>query len=214
MKHYLCNVDEVLADVKSTTDGLTTQQAQTRQAESGKNKLAEGKKTPLFIKFLQQLTDPMIIILMIAAVVSLVITLVEKHGSANVADFADVIVIAAVVLLNAFLGVIQESKAEQAIEALQNMTEAHCKVMRDGKMQFVNSCDLVVGDIVLLEAGDSVPADCRILEAASCKVEEAALTGESVPVDKHNHALSGDVALGDRRKKEKINFFAKRKRYS
>ncbi len=199
MKHYLCNVDEVLADVKSTTDGLTTQQAQTRQAESGKNKLAEGKKTPLFIKFLQQLTDPMIIILMIAAVVSLVITLVEKHGSANVADFADVIVIAAVVLLNAFLGVIQESKAEQAIEALQNMTEAHCKVMRDGKMQFVNSCDLVVGDIVLLEAGDSVPADCRILEAASCKVEEAALTGESVPVDKHNHALSGDVALGDRK---------------
>ena len=199
MNYYQSEADAVLAEVGSQASGLSTEEAQRRLAANGKNKLAEGKKTPLFVKFLQQLSDPMIIILMIAAVVSLVLTLVEKHGVATVADFADVIIIAAVVLLNAILGVVQESKAEQAIEALQNMTEAHCKVLRDGKMQFVNSCDLVVGDIVLLEAGDSVPADCRILEVASCKAEEAALTGESVPVDKFDHAIDGEVTLGDRK---------------
>ena len=199
MKHYNHTADEVLAEVQSSANGLTSEQAQQRLAQNGKNKLAEGKKTPMILKFLQQLTDPMIIILMIAAVISLVLTIVESKGAATVADFADVIIIAAVVLLNAILGVVQESKAEQAIEALQSMTEAHCKVIRDGKMQFVPSCDLVVGDIVLLEAGDSVPADCRVLEAASCKVEEAALTGESVPVDKFDHAIDGEIALGDRK---------------
>lgn len=166
--------------------------------QTAKTNLPKAKKTPIIVKFFKQLSDPMIIILMIAAVVSLVLTLVQE-ASPSVQDFADVIIIAAVVLLNAILGVVQESKAEQAIEALQNMTEAHCKVLRDGKMQFVNSCDIVVGDIVLLEAGDSVPADCRILEVASCKVEEAALTGESVPVDKFEHAIDGEVALGDRK---------------
>lgn len=198
MKHYNHSVEEVLSEVKSDVNGISSEQAQQRLAENGKNKLAEGKKTPLIVKFLQQLSDPMIIILMIAAVVSLVLTLVQEPNP-TIQDFADVIIIAAVVLLNAVLGVVQESKAEQAIEALQNMTEARCKVLRDGKMQFVNSCDLVVGDVVLLEAGDSVPADCRIIESASCKVEEAALTGESVPVDKVEHVIDGDVSLGDRK---------------
>lgn len=198
MNYYQNESDAVLDEVGSQSGGLSTEEAQHRLAANGKNKLAEGKKTPLIVKFFKQLSDPMIIILMIAAVVSLVLTLVQE-ASPSVQDFADVIIIAAVVLLNAILGVVQESKAEQAIEALQNMTEAHCKVLRDGKMQFVNSCDIVVGDIVLLEAGDSVPADCRILEVASCKVEEAALTGESVPVDKFEHAIDGKVALGDRK---------------
>lgn len=198
MNYYQNESDAVLDEVGSQSGGLSTEEAQHRLAANGKNKLAEGKKTPLIVKFFKQLSDPMIIILMIAAVVSLVLTLVQE-ASPKVQDFADVIIIAAVVLLNAILGVVQESKAEQAIEALQNMTEAHCKVLRDGKMQFVNSCDIVVGDIVLLEAGDSVPADCRILEVASCKVEEAALTGESVPVDKFEHAIDGEVALGDRK---------------
>lgn len=198
MNYYQNESDTVLGEVGSQSGGLSTEEAQHRLAANGKNKLAEGKKTPIIVKFFKQLSDPMIIILMIAAVVSLVLTLVQE-ASPSVQDFADVIIIAAVVLLNAILGVVQESKAEQAIEALQNMTEAHCKVLRDGKMQFVNSCDIVVGDIVLLEAGDSVPADCRILEVASCKVEEAALTGESVPVDKFEHAIDGEVALGDRK---------------
>lgn len=198
MNYYRNEADAVLDEVGSQAGGLSTEEAQRRLAANGKNKLAEGKKTPIIVKFFKQLSDPMIIILMIAAVVSLVLTLVQET-SPSVQDFADVIIIAAVVLLNAILGVVQESKAEQAIEALQNMTEAHCKVLRDGKMQFVNSCDLVVGDIVLLEAGDSVPADCRILEVASCKVEEAALTGESVPVDKFEHVIDGEVALGDRK---------------
>lgn len=198
MNYYQNESDAVLGEVGSQSGGLSTEEAQHRLAANGKNKLAEGKKTPIIVKFFKQLSDPMIIILMIAAVVSLVLTLVQET-SPSVQDFADVIIIAAVVLLNAILGVVQESKAEQAIEALQNMTEAHCKVLRDGKMQFVNSCDIVVGDIVLLEAGDSVPADCRILEVASCKVEEAALTGESVPVDKFEHAIDGKVALGDRK---------------
>lgn len=198
MNYYQNESDAVLGEVGSQSGGLSTEEAQHRLAANGKNKLAEGKKTPIIVKFFKQLSDPMIIILMIAAVVSLVLTLVQE-ASPSVQDFADVIIIAAVVLLNAILGVVQESKAEQAIEALQNMTEAHCKVLRDGKMQFVNSCDIVVGDIVLLEAGDSVPADCRILEVASCKVEEAALTGESVPVDKFEHAIDSEVALGDRK---------------
>lgn len=198
MNYYQNESDAVLDEVGSQSGGLSTEEAQHRLAANGKNKLAEGKKTPIIVKFFKQLSDPMIIILMIAAVVSLVLTLVQET-SPSVQDFADVIIIAAVVLLNAILGVVQESKAEQAIEALQNMTEAHCKVLRDGKMQFVNSCDIVVGDIVLLEAGDSVPADCRILEVASCKVEEAALTGESVPVDKFEHTIDGEVALGDRK---------------
>ncbi len=202
MNYYQQDVSDVLAEVGSSKEGLTAAKAEEGLAKHGKNKLAEGKKTPLIVKFLQQLSDPMIIILMIAAVVSLAVTLWEKSSAGettSVSDFADVIIIGAVVLLNAILGVVQESKAEQAIEALQNMTESQCKVLRDGKMMHVNSCDLTIGDVVLLEAGDAIPADCRIIECASLKVEEAALTGESVPVDKFEHAIDGEVALGDRK---------------
>lgn len=149
------------------------------------------------MKFLKQLADPMILILIAAAVVSGVMAIIENES------FADVIIIVFVVLLNAVLGVIQENKAEKAIEALQEMTAATSKVIRNGKKEIIKSKDLVVGDIIVLEAGDSVPADARIIECASMKVEEAALTGESVPSLKQVERLElegqKDVPLGDRK---------------
>ncbi len=200
MNYYQNSAEEVLAEVNSSANGLSEADAAERLAKNGKNKLAEGKKQNILLKFLKQLADPMIIILLVAAVVSLALTIVNNSDPSNPREsYADVIIIAVVVLLNAVLGVVQESKAEQAIKALQSMTESKCKVLRDGKMQFIDSCDLVTGDVVLLEAGDSVPADCRILEAASCKAEESALTGESVPVDKFADVMDGDAPLGDRK---------------
>ncbi|MBQ7913160.1 MAG: calcium-translocating P-type ATPase, PMCA-type [Clostridia bacterium] len=202
MKHYCESTESVLSEVKSSAqNGLSTQTAQERLAQNGKNKLAEAKKKPWIVRFLAQLADPMIIILIVAAVISGVMGVLEDEG---VMGFVDVIIIMAVVLVNAILGVVQESKAEAAIEALQKMSAAHSKVIRDGKTQIVPSEDLVVGDVVLLEAGDAVPADARILESASLKVEEAALTGESLPVTKITEALTlgenaKDVPLGDRK---------------
>ena len=202
MKHYCESTESVLNEVKSSAqNGLSTQTAQERLAQNGKNKLAEAKKKPWIVRFLGQLADPMIIILIVAAVISGVMGVLEDEG---IMGFVDVIIIMAVVLVNAFLGVFQESKAEAAIEALQKMSAAHSKVIRDGKTQIVPSEDLVVGDIILLEAGDAVPADARILESASLKVEEAALTGESLPVTKITEALTlgenaKDVPLGDRK---------------
>lgn len=200
MKHYLQSSEEVLRDVTSCTDGLSQAEAERRLTQNGPNKLDEGKKTPLVVKFLKQIADPMIIVLLVAALISLVTVMINNSNPANEHEsFADVIVIAVVVILNAVLGVVQESKAENAIAALKSMTEATCKVLRDGVVVHVKSQDVVVGDVIILEAGDSVPADCRILEWASLKVEESALTGESVPVDKHGEALSGEAGLGDRK---------------
>ncbi len=198
MKYYQMTVRETLDEIGSTENGLSAAEAEKRLAANGKNKLAEGKKQSFLVKFLKQLADPMIIILLVAAVVSAALTFAENPAPAF-KDFADVIIITVVVLLNATLGVVQESKAEQAIKALQSMTESKCKALRDGKMSFIDSCDLVTGDVVLLEAGDSVPADCRILEAASCKAEESALTGESVPVDKLADKIESEAPLGDRK---------------
>jgi len=202
MKHYLCDTNEVLKHVASTVDGLSEQEAADRLERNGKNKLKEGKKTPLIVRFFKQLADPMVLILIVAAIVSLVVSFIEisKGGEG---EFADVIIIMVVVLLNAILGVVQESKAEQAIAALQEMTASTCKVIRDGRQITVKSQDVCVGDIIVLEAGDSVPADARIIECASMKVEEAALTGESVPSEKVENALDlgdgKDVPLGDRK---------------
>lgn len=198
MKHYLTDAHEVLESVSVTEMGLTSEEAVTRLEKNGPNKLREPKKTSLLVRFLKQLADPMIIILIVAAAVSAVIAVMEKES------FADVIIIAAVVLINAILGVVQESKAEKAIAALQEMTAATSKVLRDGKIVHAKSQDLVCGDIILLEAGDSVPADCRIIESASLKIEEAALTGESVPVNKTSAVIKladgqKDVSLGDRK---------------
>ena len=200
MKHYLQNTDEVLQQLNSSENGLSAEESQRRLQANGANKLDEGKKTPVFVKFLKQLADPMIIILLAAAVVSLVTVVINNANPANEKEsFADAIIIAVVVLLNAILGVVQESKAEQAIKALQSMTESTCKVLRDGTVTIVKSHELVVGDVVVLEAGDSVPADCRILQCASLKAEEAALTGESVPAEKDAVTLTKEVPLGDRK---------------
>lgn len=197
MKEYLKSADEVFADIGSSANGLTSTEAQTRLEKNGKNKLAEAKKPSVIKKFFAELADPMIIILLIAAAVSGVTAALQNES------FTDVFIILAVVLINAVLGVVQESKAEKAIEALQKITAATSKVLRDGRPVTVKSEDLVVGDIVLLEAGDAVPADCRLIEAASLKAEESALTGESVPVTKCAEKLCADgekdVPLGDRK---------------
>ena len=197
MKEYLKSADEVFADIGSSANGLTSAEAQTRLEKKGKNKLAEAKKPSVIKKFFAELADPMIIILLIAAAVSGVTAALQNES------FTDVFIILAVVLINAVLGVVQESKAEKAIEALQKITAATSKVLRDGRPVTVKSEDLVVGDVVLLEAGDAVPADCRLIEAASLKAEESALTGESVPVTKCAEKLCADgekdVPLGDRK---------------
>ncbi|MBR2350677.1 MAG: cation-translocating P-type ATPase [Clostridia bacterium] len=203
MKEYLKSTSEVLGEVKSTSDGLDSAEAAARLEKNGKNKLAEGKKESLIKRFFKQLAEPMTIILLVAAVISAGVEIYNGVASGHWEFPADVVIILAVVLINAILGVFQESKAEKAIEALQEMSKAQSKVLRDGKMIFVPSEDLVIGDVIILEAGDAVPADARILECASLKIEEAALTGESVPVDKKDGALTagdnGDVALGDRK---------------
>lgn len=203
MKFYLEPIEKVLSHIKSTEDGLTAAEAEKRLAENGKNKLDEGKKKSLLKRFSEQLSDPMIIILIVAAVISAITEYFDIRGTGATYIPTDTIIIMIVVLINSVLGVLQESKAEAAIEALQKMSAATSKVLRDGKIVSVKSEDLVIGDVVLLEAGDAVPADCRIFECASMKIEEAALTGESVPVGKIIDVLNGndknEVALGDRK---------------
>lgn len=198
MKEYLTGIDGVYSEYNSSENGLSSADADERLAKHGSNKLAEGKKTSIAVRFLKQLADPMIIVLIAAAVVSAILAFVEEDGS-----FTEVIIIMAVVILNAVLGVAQESKAEKAIEALQKIAAATSKVMRDGKITVIPSERIVPGDVVVLEAGDAVPADARVIECASMKIEEAALTGESVPVTKTNAVLSADdgkdVPLGDRK---------------
>ena len=194
MKPYLTSAEETLRELNVTPEGLSTEEASARLAQNGPNKLAEGKKTTLMQRFLSQLADPMIIVLLVAAALSAVTAIYSGEG------LTDVFIILAVVILNAVMGVVQESKAEEAIEALKTMTAATSKVMRDGKLHFLKSEELVPGDVIHLEAGDSVPADARIIECASLKIEEAALTGESVPVQKEADTLEGDeVPLGDRK---------------
>ncbi len=197
MKYYCSEIDDVLSQAQSSREGLSSAEAEKRLAENGKNKLAEGKKDSLIKRFFAQMADPMIIILIAAALISGVTAVYEGEG------FADVIIIMFVVIVNAILGVYQENKAEKALEALQQMASATSKVLRDGKICVIKTEDIVVGDIVVLEAGDAVPADGRIIESNSLKIEEAALTGESVPVDKFIDILylrdGKDVPLGDRK---------------
>ncbi|MFU0811918.1 MAG: calcium-translocating P-type ATPase, PMCA-type [Atopobium sp.] len=200
MKEYLQDSAKVVEDVKSDgIYGLSSAEAKKRLERDGLNKLKEAKKDPLWKRFFAQMADPMIIMLIVAAVISALTGMAQGD-----ADFADVIIICFVVVVNAVLGVVQESKAEEALAALQEMSAAQSKVIRDGQVVTVPSSELVVGDIVVLEAGDSVPADCRIIESASMKIEEAALTGESVPANKIEAELelvagAEDIPLGDRK---------------
>ena len=199
-KEYLSAVDEVVEGLgTSVDDGLASTRAAELLTECGPNKLDEEEKTPLWKRFFEQMADPMVIMLIAAAVISALTGMVKGEP-----DFADVIIIMFVVVVNSVLGVVQEAKSEEALEALQEMSAAQSKVMRDGKLVHLPSSELVRGDVVLLEAGDSVPADCRVIESASMKIEEAALTGESVPVEKHADVLTlaagaDDVPLGDRK---------------
>ena len=205
MKFYCEDADAVLKEVEGSKDGLSAEEAAKRLETNGKNMLAAAKGKSLIRRFLEQLADPMTIILLVAAAVSGALAVYESINHPGEGEgFTDVIIILAVVIVNAILGVYQESKAEKAIEALQKMSAATSKVLRDGKVQIIHSEDLVVGDVILLEAGDAVPADARILENASLKVEEAALTGESVPVTKFIDIINlkegeKDVPLGDRK---------------
>ena len=191
---YQRTQDDILTELESSASGLSEEQAEERLERYGENKLAEAKKTTVLQRFFQQLKDPMLLILLAAAAVSAVTNALSGES------FTEVFIILVVVMLNAVLGVIQESKAEAAIEALQGMTAAKCKVLRGGELKVIESSRLVPGDVVVLEAGDAVPADGRLLESASLKIEEAALTGESVPVNKAVEVIfDGDVPLGDRR---------------
>jgi len=200
LKEYLASAEEVLEEQStSAASGLTAAEAQSRLASVGPNKLDEEEKTPMWKRFFEQMGDPMVIMLLVAAAISVITGFIQGEP-----EWADAAIILSVVILNSVLGVIQEAKSEQALEALQEMSAAQSKVIRDGKMVHMASSELVPGDVVLLEAGDSVPADCRVIESASMKIEEAALTGESVPVEKHADVISlaegtDDVPLGDRK---------------
>ena len=198
LRYYDSGEDLALSALKSTRQGLSREEAAARLEKKGKNRLAQPKKDSLIKRFFLQMTDPMILVLLAAALVSGILAAYQGES------FADVIIILAVVIINAVLGVYQESKAERAIEALQEMAAATSRVLRDGQVVTVRSEELVPGDVGILEAGDAVPADGRLLESASLKIEEAALTGESVPVEKITQAIGlrqgdKDVPLGDRK---------------
>ena len=193
MEWYQLETEAALGRAKSSRQGLSGAEAARRLTECGPNRLKEQKQAGLFQRFLQQMADPMIVVLLAAAAVS--------GGAAAVAgeSFADVFIILAVVVINGVLGVYQEHKAEQAIQALQKLTAAHSRVLRGGRPLEVASEELVPGDLVLLEAGDAVPADGRLLECVSLRTEEAALTGESLPVEKNTRPAAANTPLAERR---------------
>ena len=195
MSFYSKSKDEVLKTLESTEQGLTTAEAEKRLEKNGENKLAEGKKVSLFMRFLAQFKDIMVIVLMVAATISLVIALVEGQTE----ELVDAFIIYAIVLLNAILGTVQEMKAENALESLKKMSQPFAKVIRDGQICKVKTTEIVVGDVVVLEAGDVVPADMYLIESASLKCEEASLTGESKPAEKEAAIkLKEKTPLGDR----------------
>ncbi|WP_430610196.1 cation-translocating P-type ATPase [Enterococcus sp. DIV0876] len=186
---YAQDTTKVLQELQADPNGLTNDEAKKRLSEYGPNELEEGKKKSMIQKFFEQFKDLMIIVLLVAAIISAAVS----H------EIVDSIIILAVVIINAIMGVVQEAKAEQAIEALREMSTPNANILRNGHTVTVKSDELVPGDIVLLEAGDVVPADLRLLEASSLKIEEAALTGESVPVEKELRVIEGtDVGIGDR----------------
>lgn len=195
MDCYSKNLNEIIVSLGTSENGLSEQEAAKRLLENGKNELAHAKKKTLIARFLAQFKDVMILVLIAAAVVSAIIAIVQKHYG----DLIDSAIIMLIVIVNAIIGVAQESKAEAALEALKNMNKPFSKVLRDGKLITIKSEDLVIGDIVALEAGDIVPADLRLVSSSSLKIEEAALTGESVPADKdYQNIITENAPLGDR----------------
>lgn len=187
--------EEVFGKLNTAKNGLTSDDAEKRLAEYGANELKSEKKKSLFIRFMEQFKNVMVIVLLCAAAVTAVIAVVEKSYD----EFIDVGIILAIVIINAIIGVVQESKAEQALEALKNMSKPFAKVRRNGEIIKVESAKLVPGDMVILEAGDVVPADLRLTESRSLKIEESALTGESVPSEKNAELIcAADAGIGDR----------------
>lgn len=188
------NVQDVSRKLKTNIEtGLTDEEAKKRQEQFGKNKLNEAKKTSIIVRFLRQFNDFMIIILLISAGISAGISYFEHSN-----DYIDSIIIVGIVILNAIMGVIQESKAEKSIEALQKLSSPQAKVKRNGQSRLIASEELVPGDIVYIEAGNYVPADVRLINAYNFKVEESALTGETIPVEKNaEKIINGNSNLGD-----------------
>ena len=191
---------EVLQELDSNVEqGLTSQEAGERLIKYGPNKLPEKKKTPLFLVFLSQFNDPMIFILLAAALLSVAISIFNSVRNGEAFDFADPIIILGVCVLNAIIGTVQENKAEKSLEALKKMSSPTCVVRRDGKLIELKAEELVIGDIVILEEGRTVPADLRLTEAINLKTDESSLTGESLPVEKDaNIVFSDEVGVGDR----------------
>ncbi len=195
MSYFTESIEDVLQHNEASEAGLSSEEAARRLEQHGRNALVGAKKKPWILKFLGQFVDPMIIVLLAAAVVSAVIAIVKEEY----AELIDSGIILVIVILNAIIGLVQENKAENALEALKEKNKPFAKVLRDGEQKLIPSEEIVPGDIVVLEAGDVVPADLRLISSASLKIEEAALTGESVPVEKHAEAEVGESApLGDR----------------
>lgn len=195
MIYYHETGDAVLNDLNSSMTGLTKEQVQEKKAQCGENKLREKKKKTTLQRFAEQFKDVMIIILLAAAVISFVIACIEGDTK----EFFEPVLILLIVVVNAIMGVMQESKAEKALDALKGLSAPHARVIRDGKEEVIDAIDLVPGDIIHLEAGDFVPADARLLRSVSLKSEESALTGESVPSEKNAEEIfAEDAPLGDR----------------
>ncbi len=186
---YQLSVPQTLETIKTTiTTGLTVDDAASRLTENGKNELVEGEKRKPFDIIFDQMKEPMVIVLIIAAIVS-----------GLMGEFIDVSVIMLIVILNAVIGFTQEYRAEQAIAALKEMSVPHVRVRRNGRLQDISAPELVSGDVIILETGNTIPADCRIVESVNLKVQESALTGESEAVEKHTDALTeANLTVGDR----------------
>lgn len=191
---------EVLQELEvNPSTGLTSEEAGQRLIKYGPNKLAEKKKTPLFLVFLSQFNDPMIFILLAAALLSIAISIYNSIHNGEAFDFADPIIIMGVCVLNAIIGTVQENKAEKSLEALKKMSSPTCVVRRDGKLVELKAEELVPGDIVILEEGRTIPADLRLIQSINLKTDESSLTGESLPVEKDADIVFSDpVGVGDR----------------
>src|SRR5690554_5737284 len=192
---FQMNVEEVLEKHQTSLKGLSSAEAKKRLEENGPNALAEGKKRSLFARLLDQFKDFMVIVLILAAVVAFAGAIIQNKPE----ELTEGLLIIAIVIINAILGVAQESKAEQALESIKKMSNPHTTVLRDGQEIIIDVADVVVGDIVVLHAGDYIPADIRIIESINLKTDESALTGEPIPVEKHTNPINqSEVALGDR----------------
>lgn len=191
---HSCSVEEIAKNLKTNINiGLSDDEAQKRFERYGPNNLKEKKKESIFVKFIKQFNDFMIITLIIAAIISAVVS--KLNGEA---DYIDSIIIVAIVIFNAIMGLVQEQKAEKSLEALKKMTAPNAKVRRNGRVQEIDATLVVPGDIVILEAGNYVPADCRLINSYNLKIEESALTGETIPSLKDSsNILKENTAMGD-----------------